>query len=77
MLLPVTNLLKVYVKFKVIEVNKNERLSSQYMFLHSCHYFHITVKFLIVAASPIEAAPQTFKKLQFFYKMFPTLKTSN
>ena len=28
----------------------------------------ITVKFLIVAASPIEATPQTFKKLQFFYK---------
>ena len=36
-----------------------------------------TVKFLIVAASPIEAAPQTLKKLQFFYKKFPTLKTSN
>ena len=36
-----------------------------------------TVKFLIVAASPIEAAPQTFKKLQFFYKKFPTLKTFN
>ena len=36
-----------------------------------------TVKFLIVATSPIEAAHQTFKKLQFFYKKFPTLKTSN
>ena len=36
-----------------------------------------TVKFLIVAASPIEAAPQTLKKLQFFYKKLPTLKTSN
>ena len=34
-----------------------------------------TVKFLIVAASPIEAALQTFKI--FFYKKFPTLKTSN
>ena len=35
-----------------------------------------TVKFLIVAASPIEAATQTLKKLQFFNKNFPTLKTS-
>ena len=40
-----------------------------------CHYYlclilYNTVKFLIVAASPIEAAPQTLKKLQFFYKMF-------
>ena len=41
------------------------------------HTVRVTVKFLIVAASPIEAAPQTLKKLQFFYKKFPTLKTSN
>ena len=40
-------------------------------------YYLTTVKFLIVAAFPIKAAPQTFKKLQFFYKKFPTLKTSN
>ena len=29
-----------------------------------------TVKFLIVAASLIEAAPQTFKKINFFTKIF-------
>ena len=44
-------------------------LSQEYIIIY-------TVKFLIVAASPIEAAPQTFKKCQFFYKKFPTLKTS-
>ena len=34
-----------------------------------------TVKFLIVAASPIEAAPQTLKTSLFLQK-FPNLKTS-
>ena len=45
--------------------------------MHLDAFYFPTVKFLIVAASPIEAAPQTLKKIQFFYKKFPTLKTSN
>ena len=35
------------------------------------------VKFIIVAASPIEAAPQTLKKNLFFLQKFLNWKTSN
>ena len=34
--------------------------------LYKKNVLDVTVKFLIVAASPIEAAPQTFKKKSFF-----------